>query len=472
MVYCGAVADDSLHPWRWTWLLAALLIVGFVVFIQQFSLDLRGVRMSRVPDEVTRSEEPIPPGVSDATVMSKLVVKARAAMREFEDDPLTDLEAEAYTRVERARMAIVAAELHGKDAGLQRLATLAAEPELGEEFRAELEWLRRVYEGGPDTIPLEAQQSLLDRHGWFGQLALSFGKPSTDRYRNATVGGFHRIEQARGLFGITLFACFLFGVLFLGVHLHGLWRAKYVPLIEVSLGNPWPRIEMLAVFLGGFLLVLLMQLFVFGIGAWGEPWANAASEVVLWLLVATLAWPLIRGEEWRTVRLDLGWYKGQGVRREVTAGITAFLASMPLVLIVSLVVSAVSAAMGEPESPQPGGYPVMPAPAGTTWGVVALQALTAVVWAPLVEETVMRGALYGLLRMRLGVAFSVAISAAVFGVIHPYTATGMIQVAVGGVVFALLREWRGSLIAPVVAHALHNAMVMSGTIILMAAVGD
>lgn len=35
----------------------------------------------------------------------------------------------------------------------------------------------------------------------------------------------------------------------------------------------------------------------------------------------------------------------------------------------------------------------------------------------------------------------------------------MFSVAVGGVVFGLLREWRGSLVAPITAHCPHNAFI-------------
>lgn len=90
---------------------------------------------------------------------------------------------------------------------------------------------------------------------------------------------------------------------------------------------------------------------------------------------------------------------------------------------------------------------------------MVLGLLSAVVWAPIVEETLFRGALYRFLRTRIGVVAAVLLSAAVFGAIHPYGGTGLVHVAVLGVLFACLREWRGSLIAPVVAHALHNGSI-------------
>jgi len=43
-----------------------------------------------------------------------------------------------------------------------------------------------------------------------------------------------------------------------------------------------------------------------------------------------------------------------------------------------------------------------------------------------------------------------------FGIIHPYSRGGMIQVAIGGIAYGLLQELRQSLYAPIVAHCLHN----------------
>jgi hypothetical protein len=90
---------------------------------------------------------------------------------------------------------------------------------------------------------------------------------------------------------------------------------------------------------------------------------------------------------------------------------------------------------------------------------VILGTMGAVILAPLIEETIFRGALYQYLRSRFGVLTAVVLSATLFGAIHPYNGPGVIQVASMGLVWGLLREWRGSLIAGVVAHALHNGML-------------
>ena len=87
-----------------------------------------------------------------------------------------------------------------------------------------------------------------------------------------------------------------------------------------------------------------------------------------------------------------------------------------------------------------------------------------VIWAPLVEESVFRGALYRHVRSRWrglpGLVGSVVVAAGAFAIAHSYVLAGVIMVATLGGWLAMLREWRGSLIAPMTAHALHNGMIL------------
>ena len=87
----------------------------------------------------------------------------------------------------------------------------------------------------------------------------------------------------------------------------------------------------------------------------------------------------------------------------------------------------------------------------------ALAILSSVIVTPTLEETLHRGALYRYLRDRLHWPIAVLISASVFACAH----TPMSRwpfVFVGGLGYALLREWRGSLVAPLAAHAVSNLL--------------
>jgi membrane protease YdiL (CAAX protease family) len=87
-----------------------------------------------------------------------------------------------------------------------------------------------------------------------------------------------------------------------------------------------------------------------------------------------------------------------------------------------------------------------------------------VVAAPIGEEIFFRGFLFGSLRARLGFARAAAISAAVFGVFHvvPLLIFVMFFVGFG---LALIYERRGSLVAPMAAHAMFN--IIGYTLLVM-----
>jgi membrane protease YdiL (CAAX protease family) len=100
--------------------------------------------------------------------------------------------------------------------------------------------------------------------------------------------------------------------------------------------------------------------------------------------------------------------------------------------------------------------------------------MLASVAAPIVEEIMFRGFLYGHLRgavmprIRVGSMIVAAVaSSVVFAIIHPQ---GVLFVpALGGlaVAFCIYREMRGSLIAPMVAHGINNAVTLTLGLALM-----
>jgi uncharacterized protein len=82
-----------------------------------------------------------------------------------------------------------------------------------------------------------------------------------------------------------------------------------------------------------------------------------------------------------------------------------------------------------------------------------------VVLAPLLEELAFRGALFGLLRPRLGPGPTVGVTALVFTLAHAqYGPPELIQVLVDGVLFGLARLRTGSTRVPFCMHVLGNAL--------------
>jgi membrane protease YdiL (CAAX protease family) len=153
-------------------------------------------------------------------------------------------------------------------------------------------------------------------------------------------------------------------------------------------------------------------------------------------------------------RLALGWHIGKGVLRDrrwrsgISGGLVVVVAGF---LVTYLLVKRTGI------SPE---HPLIHILQGNIWHVLGLYALVSV-FAPFMEETMFRGALFHHLRRRWGWAISALIVAFIFAVIHPQ---GWVAVPVLGsiaIVLAALREWRGSLIAPMVAHACNNFVVLT-----------
>ena len=85
--------------------------------------------------------------------------------------------------------------------------------------------------------------------------------------------------------------------------------------------------------------------------------------------------------------------------------------------------------------------------------------LLASVVAPLVEETMFRGALYHYLRGSWRWAASAGTAALLFAAVHPQGWTTIPAIGAIGFNLATIREWRGSLAASITAHAMNNAIV-------------
>jgi membrane protease YdiL (CAAX protease family) len=88
---------------------------------------------------------------------------------------------------------------------------------------------------------------------------------------------------------------------------------------------------------------------------------------------------------------------------------------------------------------------------------ILVAAVTAVLAAPLAEELLFRGLVYRLARRTWGPWPAAVVSSLAFGLIHgePWFLFGLVGL---GLILAYLYETTGSLLAPVIAHALHNAV--------------
>jgi membrane protease YdiL (CAAX protease family) len=90
----------------------------------------------------------------------------------------------------------------------------------------------------------------------------------------------------------------------------------------------------------------------------------------------------------------------------------------------------------------------------------------ACMWAPIVEETLFRGAFQHYLRRRWSIPLTTLVVAFVFAAIHPQGYLGVPPLMAIGATLSLVREWRGSLIAPIVTHACNNTVMLTLVLLL------
>lgn len=88
----------------------------------------------------------------------------------------------------------------------------------------------------------------------------------------------------------------------------------------------------------------------------------------------------------------------------------------------------------------------------------------AVILAPIFEEIVFRGFLFGGLRYKIGDFFGATLSSFIFAAVHGYSPMGFVSVVISGLIFCGLYRWSGSLIPGMIAHAAFNLVLTTGTV--------
>jgi membrane protease YdiL (CAAX protease family) len=367
-----------------------------------------------------------------------------AATTQAQPNVFAQVTAAVRTRDDRVRNVIIVGDVLGSDLAAKAIDSLPMPSSAGEDVEA----LRALYEAGSAAVLTDAQRrAILVRHGWFGELALSYGLPDDDPVRRAALRPALRTFWT--LLGAT---AVLLGALALGL---GLLITSLVRWIDGSLVTSYrppdrptgPFVEAFAAYLAGMAAFSALARLLF-----------AQRIVATWFVLVTLPavalWPLLRGISRGELRAGLGWQPGRGAIREIAAGVAGYFAGLP-VLAAGAVVTLVLQRFSGSDTSHPIVNEVV---GGSAWRAVRLFMLAAV-WAPVVEETMFRGALYHHLRARLPWPLAAGLVAVLFAAIHPQGWAAIPVLGAIGFWFAVLREWRGSVIASATAHGINNGAV-------------
>jgi membrane protease YdiL (CAAX protease family) len=307
--------------------------------------------------------------------------------------------------------------------------------------------------------------------GWFGDLALAPADGSDPAAREAVVAPALRTAISLLVTGLAMLGLGFLGLVLL-VTFSVLWFLRRVPGGLVT-GSPYSGIyaETFAVYMVLFLGLSFAGHYVIEWFAL-EQSALALSGLAALGSLTALVWPVLRGVPWPQVRQDIGWTAGRRPWLEPLCGLGGYLMALPilfLALLVILLLTRLRDALGwgaEEFAPSNApGHPIIFWVAKAGWWVWLEVLVVASLAAPVVEETMFRGVLYRHLRessSRLWPALSILSSALVvsflFAVIHPQGLLGVPALMALALAFAVVREWRGTLIPCMVAHGLNNAI--------------
>ncbi len=380
---------------------------------------------------------------------------------------------------QRLRFVILAGELASPAEALKQLKELRELAEhnhttLTEEDQHLADLLDRLYQKGPEALSEDEQAELREQLGWSGKLALASG---------AELNRDQLLAQARWTAVVAL--ALILGALFvLGVGILVL-VVLCVLLWSGRLRDEWPAAspgngvyaETFALWMVYYVLSsLLVGQFHFGSAT------LLAGGITMLSSLCVLAWPWLRGLSWAQVRRDLGLHNGKLLVAEAILGIGTYACTLPLLVVMLLLQTGFwRLIQGTPTPADPLAPVTTPAHPvieslirGNPW--IQLQVVfAAALVAPLVEEVMFRGLLYRHLRdltgswgRPLSVVLSALFSGLVFAVIHPQGIVAVPFLTLLALAFALVREWRGTLVPSMVAHAINNAVLTMALILLVA----
>ncbi len=394
---------------------------------------------------------------------------------------------------QRLRFIVLAQELGGPDVARERLEDLdelLADPphgdpvELTESEASIREALYALSSAGADgdttaQPPVLAEgdrQLLVDELGWFGQLALAPPGTQDQAGREAALRPARTVAMVLlGMFGLA-------GLAALGGFV-GLVVLLVLLLSRALRGGLRPQRAHHAVYAETFALWLVLFLVLQVVAGFLSPQSliMAFSSIAFLCSLVALVWPGVRGVSWRDVCHDIGWTAGRRPWLEPLLGVGGYAMMLPLLaggVMMTLFLVFVQSELTEPPptfAPAGGpAHPIILALTGDSWWPKIQVLLLASVVAPIVEETMFRGVLYRHLRSataRSGMATSVIVRTTIngflFAVIHPQgwvVVPALMALAYG---FALMREWRDSVLPSMLMHGISNGVVISVLILVL-----
>jgi membrane protease YdiL (CAAX protease family) len=378
---------------------------------------------------------------------------------------LEQLEKVATSPEDRLRLAILSAELKGREQALERLQALAGDNQgLRSDAAIASELLNR------EEVAPEAWRSFREKYGWFADLARTTGQPAGDGERQAVVNA--AAGTVAVLVGLVLVVVVATAaglvLLIVGIVLWSSGRIQTAfgredPDKAAAIANRSTYVQGMAWYMFVMVVIsLTLAVVLIKVLHWDRAVAIPVEiGVQIGGLLVGLLWPRLRGQSASQWRAALGLHRGRGVLREMGAGIVGYLAGLP-VLVLGVLVTILLTSLTKITPTHP-----VTEMLTSSWMGVLGAFLLASVWAPMAEELMFRGALFAHVRERFGWWIAAPVVGVIFAIIHPQTWVALPALGALAIVFCGIREWRGSIIGCMTAHALHNAAALTYGLLLV-----
>lgn len=221
--------------------------------------------------------------------------------------------------------------------------------------------------------------------------------------------------------------------------------------------NPYPLFEAFAIYL--FLMEIVTPIVVQALATRASIRDVAVSLIVMMVVngaisALSILWlaVLLRGSSSNLSAVGLKW---DAVAKDLLHGFVAYVSMLPWIWLTSVLSMLISKWLfGRLSEPA---HPVAQVMMFTSSRALIITVfLMGVLIAPMIEELIFRGALYGALRWRIGILPSAILSSLLFALLHPQSIVGVPPLFIIGVSLSLLYEVRRSIIGCIFAHALIN----------------
>jgi membrane protease YdiL (CAAX protease family) len=348
------------------------------------------------------------------------------------DQAIASLEQQAKSPIQKLAVATVAAEVKDAQSAIDRLEAIPSDDAAA---------LRAWYQ---QQTPLPAD--LVDRLDWFGEMAQVYGKPDSDPQRSDVMASASSVLVILLVMfiGLSLAAVAGLGLLVTAIVLLAMGKLRFS--VATPRGPTAVYIEAFAIWIALFLGGAIVTNVLLPI----DSVAISVAPLVL-AFAALLAWPGLRGVSWDVLRDDWGLHAGKNVFVEMFWGIVGYLAGLPILAAMVMLSMVLAKMTGQQVS-----HPIV----DEIRDHALVVALLAAVFAPITEEIVFRGALLSHLRGTWGIVVASLINGLVFAAIHPQGLAGIPVLMAIGTILGLIRQWRGSLVSTMTAHALNNGFIV------------